>query len=121
MTVRIRITNPATLQGREQREPYRHTFHWQAPEQKPVDRNAAFHELWREVHTKQDASPEWFAGWLNRIPCSVCKTGLRTILDELGLPDYTDWFAYSVRLHNAVNRKLGKPELSLDEARAIWQ
>lgn len=119
--MRIHITNPATTRGREQRQPYSHSFKWQAPEQKPVDRTSVYHELWREVHTRQDATPEWFAGWLNRIPCSVCKTSLKTILEELGTPDYTDWFAYSVRLHNAVNRKLGKPELSIDEAKAIWQ
>ncbi len=118
---RIVITNPATLRGREQKPPKSHTFHWKAPEQLPSNRNNVFHDLWREAHTKQDATAEWYADWLNRIPCSVCKTSLKAILEELGPPDYTDWFAYSVRLHNAVNRKLQKPELTLDEARAIWQ
>jgi hypothetical protein len=119
--MRIHITNPATTRGREQRQPYSHSFHWQAPEQKPVDRNNIYHDLWREVHMKQDANAEWYAGWLNRIPCSVCKTSLKAILEQLGPPDYTDWFDYSVRLHNAVNRKLGKHELTHDEAKAIWQ
>lgn len=77
--------------------------------------------LWSECHTKQDATPEWFADWIERVPKSCCGKDLKTTLDELGPPDYADWFPFSVRLHNAVNRKLGKPELPLEEARAIWQ
>lgn len=81
-----------------------------------------YRDLWAELHTKQDATPEWFADWLNRVPKTCgCDKSLQAILDELGTPDYTDWFAYSVRLHNAVNRKLGKHELTHDEAKAIWQ
>jgi hypothetical protein len=80
-----------------------------------------YRDLWDECHTKQNATAEWFSGWLERVPKSCCGKNIDAILEELGTPDYTDWFAYSVRLHNRVNAKLNKPELSLDEARAIWQ
>lgn len=39
-------------------------------------------------------------------------------------PDFTSpdgFFAWTVRLHNAVNVKLGRPELTIDEARKIWR
>ena len=39
-------------------------------------------------------------------------------------PDFTTpeaFFAWGVNLHNAVNRKLGKPELTIDEALSIWR
>lgn len=84
--------------------------------------NLAYHRLWTELHTNQAPTPEWFSDWLNRVPKSCgCDKSLQSILDELGTPDYTDWFSYSVRLHNAVNRKLGKPEIDLEAARAIYQ
>jgi len=39
-------------------------------------------------------------------------------------PDFTSpdaFFAWGVRLHNAVNAKLGKPEITIDEARLLWR
>lgn len=81
-----------------------------------------YRALWAECHTIQDPTGEWFSDWLNRVPKSCgCDKSLQAILDELGPPDYANWFPFSVRLHNLVNRKLSKPELSHDEARAIWK
>ena len=39
-------------------------------------------------------------------------------------PDFTSpeaFFRWGVALHNAVNRKLGKPELTYEEALSIWR
>jgi hypothetical protein len=39
-------------------------------------------------------------------------------------PDFSSpeaFFAWGVRLHNAVNAKLGKPEITIDEALSIWR
>jgi hypothetical protein len=39
-------------------------------------------------------------------------------------PDFTSpeaFFAWGVRLHNAVNEKLGKPQITLNEALTIWR
>jgi hypothetical protein len=39
-------------------------------------------------------------------------------------PDFTSpeaFFAWGVRLHNAVNAKLGKPEITIEEAYKIWR
>ena len=39
-------------------------------------------------------------------------------------PDFSSpeaFFAWGVALHNAVNAKLGKPEITIDEALSIWR
>jgi hypothetical protein len=39
-------------------------------------------------------------------------------------PDFSSpeaFFAWGVALHNAVNAKLGKPEITIDEAYSIWR
>jgi hypothetical protein len=39
-------------------------------------------------------------------------------------PDFSSpeaFFAWGVRLHNAVNAKLGKPEITIEEALSIWR
>ena len=35
-------------------------------------------------------------------------------------PDYKNYFAWTVKTHNAVNIKLNKPEMSLEDARALY-
>jgi hypothetical protein len=118
--LKVKVHNPAKDAGLERKEPAATSFRWEF-EPQDFGTKSTYHKLWAECHTKQDATAEWFADWLNRVPCSVCKRGVQKILEELGQPDFANWFEYSVRLHNAVNRKLLKPELSLDEARTIWQ
>jgi len=82
----------------------------------------AFRQHWKKLHTKQNPTPEWFADWLARIPngggCN-CKRDFRLLLDA-NPPRYEDWFAWSVEIHNAVNRKLGKREWTLDKALEVW-
>lgn len=59
------------------------------------------------------------------LPCEACQEHYRELLDELRGPLETalgkgDLFEWSVRLHNEVNAALGKPQMSLERARAIW-
>jgi len=81
-------------------------------------------ELWAELHRAAvdgALNEEWFAAWLSRVPmagCS-CRTSFQTILEAIPVR-WDDQFAWSVEVHNAVNRKLGKPEISADQAREIW-
>jgi len=80
-----------------------------------------FHALWRELHTTQDATPSWFADWCNRVPgiACGCRDWLRQWITE-NPPRFDDWFTWTWELHVAVNRKLNKPDITLDEAKAIW-
>lgn len=79
---------------------------------------------WSLLHRYRGCDPQWVELWEHFIPsggCS-CKAGYREILKDHPF-DYSSpeaFFASGVALHNAVNRKLGKPELTLEDARKLW-
>ena len=80
---------------------------------------------WIELHDGTVRDGLSLANWELKIPqygCS-CKKFYAEWKAE-NAPDFTSpeaFFAWGVRLHNAVNRKLGKPELTIDEAKKIWR
>lgn len=55
------------------------------------------------------------------IPCYKCSVNYKRHLSELPISDYLDsresLFAWTVELHNIVNKETGKPVMRLDEAR----
>jgi hypothetical protein len=80
---------------------------------------------WSLLHRYRGCDPQWVELWEYFIPagggCS-CKAGYKEILKDHPF-DYSSpeaFFASGVALHNAVNRKLGKPELTLEDARKLW-
>ena len=85
---------------------------------------AAGRRAWSLLHNYRGCDPQWVELWEHFIPsggCS-CKEGYKAILKEHPF-DYSSphaFFASGVALHNAVNRKLEKPKITLDEARQIW-
>ena len=80
---------------------------------------------WDDLHDGTVKDKATLANWELKIPqygCS-CKKFYAEWKAE-NAPDFTSpdaFFAWGVRLHNGVNRKLGKPELTIDEAKAIWR
>ncbi len=67
-------------------------------------------ELWQELHSQQEATPEWMSDWVSRVPafgCN-CRQHLKAYLVEHP-PRFDDFAAWSVELHNAINLRLGKP------------
>jgi hypothetical protein len=78
--------------------------------------------LWAFIHTVA-ISPlvdhkSIFKNIENVIPCSICK---KTYMDYVTkLDGTTDFFAWSVDLHNEVNSKLNKPLMTYNEAREKW-
>ena len=67
-----------------------------------------FRALWTELHSKENANPEWFEDWLNRVPqigCGCQKSFREYIADNP--PRYDDWYAWTVEAHNWVNVKRG--------------
>lgn len=94
------------------------------PEADPSDR---FHRLWAELHARpwRMGSPEheadWLAAFSRRVPCGTCQQHWVEILTATP-PDFSStdaYFAWTVAVHNAVNRRLGKPEIDVARARAI--
>jgi hypothetical protein len=82
-----------------------------------VDR---FHALWRELHTQTHADAAWLDAFTLRVPCGDCRGHWKWVLWSERPLFGEEWFAWTVRAHNAVNFKLGKPELSIQDARARW-
>jgi Erv1/Alr family protein len=84
-------------------------------------------DLWREVHCwalstdRKDVS-RWLARFEIRIGCGECRRHWQAILN--GQPPEISsnetLFAWSVHMHNAVNRQLNKPEMAVDAARTFW-
>jgi len=76
-------------------------------------------EHWRKLHT-QTFDATTFEAWVAAIPgCSACQMDFRKIIETFP-PDFERWNRWTWEIHNAVNRKLGKPELSWLEACELW-
>lgn len=79
---------------------------------------------WNELHTMSN-NPAKLADWEDRIPNYECKC--REGYNQFKAADPPDFsspmafFHWSVRIHNAVNRKLGKAELTLGQALTLWR
>ena len=85
--------------------------------------------VWATIHTtalKADAAgePEAFVGLLEALtkilPCETCLHDYVKQYKSLGPPQPGKAFAWTVDLHNAVNRKLRHSEVSYAEAHARW-
>ncbi len=76
--------------------------------------------MWAQLHTEAAADQAWLNAFVARLPCGSCRTHFRLVLAN-DPPVFDDgWFAATVRWHNAVNERLGKPTPTVEEARAIW-
>lgn len=87
-------------------------------------------QLWARWHVRAlkwpgTGEPYWIEeNILAHLPCAGCRIHVMALMDEMtpgfGI-DGWDYFAWTVALHNAINRKLGKREMSVEEARGIWK
>lgn len=75
---------------------------------------------WREWHLVRNPTQEWFLDWLSRIPngCGCVDGFVKWVKDNP--PEFDNWFPYSVRAHNFVNEKIGRPCMSVNEAHSLW-
>lgn len=106
---------------------------YQAAQQKAADAvkgnmATAGPAAWKTLHAralsaKTPINKNTERGWLftygSKLPCGDCRQFFAQYL-QTNPPDFTDYFAWTVGLHNAVNLKLKKPEVTLDQARALW-
>jgi hypothetical protein len=80
---------------------------------------------WKVLHEYGGSDPHWHIEWEATIPRYGCSC--RANYDQYKAanpPDFSSPNAYwlwGVHLHNWVNRKLGKTELTIEEALAIWR
>jgi hypothetical protein len=64
------------------------------------------------------ALAEFVEGYLYIIPCLSCRQHFEQVLIENPVPETGDFFQWSVDVHNIVNKRLGKPEVSYEDALA---
>jgi hypothetical protein len=53
------------------------------------------------------------------LPCFTCKEDFEAYLKS-SAPQESHYFEWSVKAHNYVNKKLGKTQISMDDALKIW-
>lgn len=70
--------------------------------------------LWRELHAqaRNGISREWLDAFTARVPCGDCRRHWIELVKMIP-PPLGDAYEWSVAIHNAVNRRLGKPEWPL--------
>jgi hypothetical protein len=85
-------------------------------------------ELWKELHlralTTMTEDKAYIVSFARRIPryTTGCKCKeFWNLWVRQNPPTYgDDYFAWTVRAHNEVNKKLGKKEYTVEEARTIY-
>ena len=61
-----------------------------------------------------------FLDWLNSIPNQCdCRKEFEALL-QTNPPRFYDWRRWTWEIHNAVNAKLHKPEVTWDDATELW-
>jgi hypothetical protein len=74
---------------------------------------------WATLHTTQ-MNEIAFKVWCESIPGEcMCSAGFRKIV-EANPPRLDDWQRWTFEAHNAVNVKLGKPEIPWEKACELW-
>ena len=79
--------------------------------------NAAWEILHTKIHTNKE-----FKRWLSFLPCGSCRNDFDKLLKD-NPPDFssqTNFFEWTVLIHNKVNEKLNKPIVTLEQARERW-
>ena len=83
---------------------------------------------WAELHLFGLRNPSlcaendfWFRQWMLSLPFDgcPCEQHLKDFLRN-NPTDWSDFFAWSVRLHNSVNDRIGRPTISVENARIVW-
>lgn len=81
-----------------------------------------FHSLWDELHTMRDPTPEKLALFVARIPCGTCQEHWRELdaAEPLDMSSDEAFFVGTVKRHDIVNARLGKPIFGLAAARELY-
>jgi deoxycytidylate deaminase len=75
---------------------------------------------WHHIHTKAADNADVCMSMFNSLPCNDCKTHSIQLYDTLKPAYEGDILGLTIAIHNEVNRKLGKRQLSQKEARALY-
>lgn len=81
-------------------------------------------ESWTFKHSYFGCNPQWHELWKTTIPKAdcLCSEDYAKLEAEYP-PDFSspeNYFAWGVFIHNKVNEKLGKAQMSLETAKIVW-
>lgn len=81
--------------------------------------------LWSVLHLEDFYSPDWFKDWKSKVPslgCN-CRIDFEKTLETFPAvySDPEGQFFRGIDWHNAVNRKLDRPEITYDHALTLWR
>jgi len=83
--------------------------------------------FWAELHLfsvrrpSEELAFQWLEHWMSSIPFNKCPC--KQHFDEyirVYPPDYKSLFEWGVNLHNAVNKRIFKPQVTIEEALELW-
>lgn len=86
-------------------------------------------QLWKDLHIRALQNDQtngvteqvFLTTWMSRIPVRGCKCSDHWFnWYRYNHPDFNNYFAWTVKAHNAVNQKLRKPRWTVEEAREYW-
>jgi hypothetical protein len=82
--------------------------------------------FWTELHLFAlrhggENSEAWLGAWCASLPFDdcPCQKHLLNFLHE-NPPDWSNFFAWTISLHNDVNDRIGKPVLDVESAHKLW-
>lgn len=79
---------------------------------------------WTKKHQYKGCDPQWHELWELLIPrngCSCSEDYAKLKAEDP--PDFSspeNYWLWGFRLHNKINKKLDRPELSLEDAKKLW-
>lgn len=94
--------------------------------QETVGLTDIYRNLWKELHTysyqNEQDTKIWLNNWINKIPCGECRNHFKKIIEDFPPKTFSaeSFFDWTVQVHNKVNEKLDKKQISLNEAKKIW-
>lgn len=123
--IRHHVVPPITTTTARDKTPYAQTVAAAKSEETLItSREEQGRKAWRLLHSYPGNDPHWVQLWFKFIPkmCD-CESGLMEILTTHKF-DFTTpetLFESGVHIHNAVNKKLNKPQFTLDQAWRLWK
>jgi hypothetical protein len=81
---------------------------------------------WKELHQfkpsdNQSDNERFLLSFNSRVPNVNCPCRAEwTKFVSTNPVRFDDWFRWTVEAHNSVNQRLGKPILSLEQAKELW-
>jgi hypothetical protein len=92
----------------------------------PIEQAGSGSSLWKELHIwalTESPNNEWLITWEKKVKSSLGNCSCYAQWKKLREQNPINWnnlFEWTVLVHNLVNKKLGKKELTAEEAKQLY-